>query len=99
MQMKQIEKNTLNLANKLLPHDLIDKVYHPALPSFTNHHIWKRDFTGSSGLFAFSLKDFITLKARKNIEKTYFASFNTFSFFNDNPTLCMWAPYNIICCL
>jgi len=68
LRMKQIEKNTLNLANKLLQHPLIDKVYHPALPSFTNHHIWKRDFTGSSGLFAFSLKKKYTLKS---IEKFY----------------------------
>lgn len=68
LRMKQIEKNTLNLANKLLQHPLIDKVYHPALPSFTNHHIWKRDFTGSSGLFAFSLKKKYSLKS---IEKFY----------------------------
>ena len=29
---------------------------HPALPSFPGHHLWKRDFTGSSGLFSFILK-------------------------------------------
>ena len=68
LRMKQIEKNTLNLANELLQHSLIDKVYHPALPSFPNHHIWKRDFTGSSGLFAFSLKKKNSLKS---IEKFY----------------------------
>jgi len=68
LRMKQIEKNTLNLVNKLLQHPLIDKVYHPALPNFTNHHIWKRDFTGSSGLFAFSLKKKYPLKS---IEKFY----------------------------
>ena len=68
LRMKQIEKNTLNLANELLQHSLIDKVYHPALTSFPNHHIWKRDFTGSSGLFAFSLKKKYSLKS---IEKFY----------------------------
>ena len=68
LRMKQIEKNTLNLASELLQHSLIDKVYHPALPSFPNHHIWKRDFTGSSGLFAFSLKKKNSLKS---IEKFY----------------------------
>ena len=68
LRMKQIEKNTLNLAYKLLQHPHIDKVYHPALPSFTNHHIWKRDFTGSSGLFAFSLKKKYSIKS---IEKFY----------------------------
>ncbi|MFL2543426.1 MAG: trans-sulfuration enzyme family protein, partial [Alphaproteobacteria bacterium] len=68
LRMKQIEKNSLNLANELLKRSLIDKVYHPALPSFPNHHIWKRDFTGSSGLFAFSLKKKYSLKS---IEKFY----------------------------
>ena len=68
IRMKQIEKNTLNLANKLLQHPLINKVYHPALPNFTNHYIWKRDFTGSSGLFAFSLKKKYSIKS---IEKFY----------------------------
>ena len=58
LRMKQIETNTLIMANKLLEHSLIDKVYHPALQSFPNHNIWKRDFTGSTGLFSFSLKKF-----------------------------------------
>ena len=65
LRMKQIETNTLNMANKLLEHSLIDKVYHPALPSFPNHNIWKRDFTGSTGLFAFSLKKKYSLKSIK----------------------------------
>ena len=54
------------MANKLLEHSLIDKVYHPALPKFPNHNIWKRDFTGSTGLFAFSLKKKYSLKSIKN---------------------------------
>ena len=29
---------------------------HPALPSHPGHAIWKRDFTGACGLFAFVLK-------------------------------------------
>ncbi len=29
------------------------EVIHPALPSHPGHEIWKRDFTGASGLFAF----------------------------------------------
>jgi cystathionine beta-lyase len=31
-------------------------VIHPALPSDPGHAIWKRDFTGSSGLFSIVLK-------------------------------------------
>ena len=41
---------------KLKQNKVISEVYHPALPHTQNHYIWKRDFTGSSGLFAFSLK-------------------------------------------
>jgi len=32
-------------------------VLHPALPEHPGHDIWKRDFTGASGLFSFVLKD------------------------------------------
>jgi cystathionine beta-lyase len=32
------------------------RVIHPALPSHPGHAIWKRDFTGACGLFAFVLK-------------------------------------------
>ena len=58
LRMKQIERNALNMAIKLSDHPLVDKVYHPAIEKTINHHIWKRDFSGSSGLFAFSLKKF-----------------------------------------
>lgn len=56
LRMKEIERNALKMANELIKHELIHDVYHPALPHTKNHNIWKRDFTGSSGLFAFSLK-------------------------------------------
>ena len=32
------------------------RLLHPALPSFPGHAIWKRDFTGASGLFSMVLK-------------------------------------------
>ena len=56
IRMKEIEKNSLNLAKILKQHKFVSEVFHPALPHTKNHKIWKRDFTGSSGLFAFSLK-------------------------------------------
>ncbi|MEJ1145522.1 aminotransferase class I/II-fold pyridoxal phosphate-dependent enzyme [Klebsiella pneumoniae] len=34
----------------------VEQVLHPALPSCPGHEIWKRDFTGSSGLFSVVLK-------------------------------------------
>ena len=30
---------------------------HPALPQAPGHELWKRDFTGASGLFGFVLKE------------------------------------------
>ena len=35
---------------------MIGLVLHPALPDCAGHEHWKRDFKGSSGLFAFELK-------------------------------------------
>jgi cystathionine beta-lyase len=32
------------------------RVLHPAMPNFQGHAIWKRDFTGASGLFSMVLK-------------------------------------------
>ena len=55
IRMKEIEKNAIQLANYLNKHPKVSKVLHPALPNFYNHNIWKRDFSGSSGLFSFTL--------------------------------------------
>ena len=56
IRMREIEKNALLMAKYLLEHDLVSDVFHPALPHTKNHKIWKRDFSGSTGLFSFMLK-------------------------------------------
>ncbi len=56
IRMKEIESNALLMAKFLLDHDLVTDVFHPALPHTKNHKIWKRDFSGSTGLFSFMLK-------------------------------------------
>ena len=66
--MREIEKNALIMANYLLNHDHVSDVFHPALPHTINHKIWKRDFSGSSGLFSFLLKNNYSNKV---IEKFY----------------------------
>ena len=68
LRMKEIENNALVLAKNLLQHSLVKDVYHPALPHTKNHIIWKRDFTGSSGLFGFTLKK---AYSKKMLEKFY----------------------------
>lgn len=57
LRLSQHEQSALEVARWLesLPH--IGDVIHPALPSHPQHHIWKRDFTGSSGLFAFTFAE------------------------------------------
>jgi cystathionine beta-lyase len=57
LRLKQHEKSALEVADWLENHPLVDRVIHPALPSHPEHHVWKRDFSGSSGLFALILKD------------------------------------------
>jgi cysteine-S-conjugate beta-lyase len=51
------QDNALKLANWLNERPEVERVLHPALPSCLGHEIWKRDFTGSSGLFGFVLKE------------------------------------------
>ena len=62
------QKNTLKVANYLNNNSKICEVFHPALKSFYNHKIWKRDFTGSSGLFSFSLNKYYS---NSKIEKFF----------------------------
>jgi cystathionine beta-lyase len=57
VRLKQHEKSALEIAQWLETVDIVDQVLHPALPNHPEHHIWKRDFTGSSGLFAFTFQE------------------------------------------
>ena len=74
LRIKEAEKNALNMARMLMDHRLIHDVYHPALPHTKNHDIWKRDFKGSSGLFAFSLKK----KYTNNLLEKFYKKLNIF---------------------
>jgi cystathionine beta-lyase len=45
----------LAVANWLATQPLVGKVLHPALPGAPGYELWKRDYRGASGLFAFTL--------------------------------------------
>lgn len=56
VRMQQHWASGLQLAQMLAQHPLVERVMHPALPNDPGHALWKRDFTGASGLFAFALQ-------------------------------------------
>ena len=56
VRLKAHEASALDLAHWLEGRAEVISVRHPALPSCPGHEIWKRDFSGSSGLFSFVLK-------------------------------------------
>ena len=53
VRMKAHEASALRIAHHLQTHPDVAAVFHPALPDCPGHDIWKRDFTGSAGLFSF----------------------------------------------
>ncbi|HEX8880169.1 MAG TPA: cystathionine beta-lyase [Candidatus Acidoferrum sp.] len=52
VRLKAIEQSALRIASWLAERPKVEAVLHPALPSCPGHPIWKRDFSGSSGLFS-----------------------------------------------
>jgi cysteine-S-conjugate beta-lyase len=56
VRMRRHWENGLQLARSLQAHPAVEKILHPALPGDPGHAIWKRDFSGASGLFGVVLK-------------------------------------------
>jgi cystathionine beta-lyase len=52
VRLDVIEKSALDLARWLASRAEIERVLHPALPSCPGHDVWRRDFSGSSGVFS-----------------------------------------------
>jgi cystathionine beta-lyase len=52
VRLKHIEASALRIARWLAARPEIERVLHPALEGAPGHDLWKRDFTGSSGVFS-----------------------------------------------
>lgn len=57
VRLQRHQENALKVATWLEGRAEVQKVLYPALPSHPGHALWKRDFTGASGLFSILLKD------------------------------------------
>ncbi len=56
LRMERQGASGLKVASWLRDQPEVAALYHPALPGCAGHEIWARDFSGTCGLFAFSLK-------------------------------------------
>jgi cystathionine beta-lyase len=56
VRMQQHEMAAREIAQWMQTIPEVTKVLHPALPDYEGHEIWKRDFSGSNGLFGFIVK-------------------------------------------
>jgi cystathionine beta-lyase len=52
VRLKVLEQSALKVARWFADRRDVEAVLHPALPSCPGHETWKRDFTGSSGVFS-----------------------------------------------
>jgi cysteine-S-conjugate beta-lyase len=55
VRMRQHGEAALEVAQWLRARPDVDRVLHPALAEFPGHDVFKRDFSGASGLFGFTL--------------------------------------------
>jgi cysteine-S-conjugate beta-lyase len=56
VRLRQHEAQGLALARWLAARPEVERVLHPAFPGSPGHDLWKRDFTGASGLFSIVLR-------------------------------------------
>ena len=57
VRLEAHQKSAYEVARWLEAQDIVDHVIHPGFASHPQHDLWKRDFSGASGLFAFILKE------------------------------------------
>jgi cystathionine beta-lyase len=52
LRLREQERAALDIARWLSARPEVARVLHPALPEHPGHELWKRDFSGSSGVFS-----------------------------------------------
>jgi len=55
VRLEQHQRSAIAIAQWLSERAETGHVFHPALPACPGHALWQRDFSGSSGLFSFTL--------------------------------------------
>ena len=60
VRIEAIAASALTIAQWLAARPEVDRVLHPALPSCPGHDLWKRDFTGATGVFAFVMREAVS---------------------------------------
>jgi cysteine-S-conjugate beta-lyase len=74
VRMRRHEQTALEVARWLEAQPEVARVLHPALPSHPQHALFRRDFSGSSGLFSFELKAATASKVAALCERRRFFS-------------------------
>lgn len=72
-RLERHQENANEIIKWLKKQDAVERVLHPGQKGFPGHNIWKRDFTGASGLFGAVLKP-----APLPALKTFFNAFKLF---------------------
>ncbi len=65
VRLRAVEAAGLEVARWLEGRAEVERVLHPGLPECPGHEIWKRDFSGSCGLFSFVFRDGVTYEATR----------------------------------
>lgn len=66
VRLRAIEASALDLARWFTTRNEIERVLHPALDSCPGHEFWKRDFTGSAGVFSIVFRESFTKEQVQN---------------------------------
>ncbi|GKS98296.1 cystathionine beta-lyase [Acidovorax sp. SUPP3434] len=63
VRLAQHQRHATQVAQWLETHPQVSRVFYPALPSHPGHALWKRDFSGASGLVSVAFEDGVEARA------------------------------------